>query len=60
MPSDDNSREAASAGSAASAARVVLVHGAYADGSSWADVIPPLHDEGIAVTAVQNARALTS
>jgi pimeloyl-ACP methyl ester carboxylesterase len=33
---------------------VVLVHGAYADGSSWADVIPLLQAEGIRVTAVQN------
>jgi len=33
---------------------VVLVHGAYADGSSWADVIPRLHDCGLTVTSVQN------
>ncbi|GAA1918553.1 alpha/beta hydrolase [Microbacterium aoyamense] len=33
---------------------VVLVHGAYADGSSWADVIPLLQAEGLNVTAVQN------
>ena len=33
---------------------VVLVHGAYADGSSWLDVIPLLQDAGITVTAVQN------
>ncbi|MFB2598372.1 alpha/beta fold hydrolase [Herbiconiux sp. P17] len=33
---------------------VVLVHGAYADGSSWADVIPLLQAAGLAVTAVQN------
>ncbi|MET0812344.1 MAG: alpha/beta hydrolase [Microbacterium sp.] len=33
---------------------VVLVHGAYADGSSWADVIPLLQAAGISVTAVQN------
>ena len=30
---------------------VVLVHGAWADGSSWAKVIAPLAAEGIAVTA---------
>jgi pimeloyl-ACP methyl ester carboxylesterase len=33
---------------------VVLVHGAYADGSSWAEVIKRLWREGVSVTAVQN------
>jgi pimeloyl-ACP methyl ester carboxylesterase len=33
---------------------VVLVHGAYADGSSWAKVIPILQKAGLHVTAVQN------
>jgi pimeloyl-ACP methyl ester carboxylesterase len=33
---------------------VVLVHGAYADGSSWSEVIKRLHGAGIAATAVQN------
>jgi pimeloyl-ACP methyl ester carboxylesterase len=33
---------------------VVLVHGAFADGSSWAKVIQILHAEGYNVTAVQN------
>ena len=33
---------------------VVLVHGAYADGSSWAKVIPLLQAAGMDVTAVQN------
>lgn len=32
---------------------VVLVHGAWADGSSWAKVIPLLAAKGMAVTAVQ-------
>lgn len=32
---------------------VVLVHGAWADGSSWAKVIPKLEAEGLHVTAVQ-------
>ncbi len=36
------------------ARNVVLVHGAYADGSSWADVIPLLQEKGLTVTAVQN------
>jgi pimeloyl-ACP methyl ester carboxylesterase len=33
---------------------VVLVHGAYADGSSWSEVIKRLQEAGITVTAVQN------
>jgi len=36
------------------ARNVVLVHGAWADGSSWADVIPYLQAAGLKVTAVQN------
>lgn len=33
---------------------VVIVHGAFADGSDWAKVIPLLQAKGITVTAVQN------
>jgi pimeloyl-ACP methyl ester carboxylesterase len=33
---------------------VVLVHGAYADGSCWADVIPYLQARGMNVASVQN------
>ena len=33
---------------------IVLVHGAFADGSSWAKVIPILEGDGYAVIAVQN------
>jgi pimeloyl-ACP methyl ester carboxylesterase len=33
---------------------IVLVHGAFADGSSWAKVIPILQAKGYKVTAVQN------
>jgi pimeloyl-ACP methyl ester carboxylesterase len=33
---------------------VVLVHGLYADGSSWAKVVPLLQAKGLHVTAVQN------
>jgi pimeloyl-ACP methyl ester carboxylesterase len=33
---------------------VVLVHGAFADGSSWARVIPILENDGYTVIAVQN------
>jgi pimeloyl-ACP methyl ester carboxylesterase len=36
------------------AKNVVLVHGAWADGSSWAEVIPLLQKAGLHVTAVQN------
>jgi ABC-type proline/glycine betaine transport system substrate-binding protein len=36
------------------AKNVVLVHGAWADGSSWAGVIPLLQKAGLHVTAVQN------
>ena len=32
----------------------MLVHGAYADGSCWADVIPVLQARGITVASVQN------
>jgi pimeloyl-ACP methyl ester carboxylesterase len=33
---------------------IVLVHGAWADGSSWAKIIPLLEAKGYHVTAVQN------
>jgi pimeloyl-ACP methyl ester carboxylesterase len=33
---------------------VVLVHGAYADGSSWSEVIERLQRAGVTATAVQN------
>lgn len=33
---------------------IVFVHGAFADGSSWAKVIPILQAQGYTVTAVQN------
>lgn len=32
---------------------VILVHGAWADGSSWAKIVPMLAKKGLAVTAVQ-------
>jgi pimeloyl-ACP methyl ester carboxylesterase len=34
---------------------VVIVHGAFADGSDWAKVIPLLQGKGVKVTAVQNS-----
>jgi len=43
------------AADAASTVRnIVLVHGAFADGSSWAKVIPLLEAKGLRATAVQN------
>jgi len=36
------------------ATNIVLVHGAFADGSSWSRVIPLLEERGFSVTAVQN------
>jgi pimeloyl-ACP methyl ester carboxylesterase len=36
------------------ARNVVLVHGLFADGSCWAEVIPPLQAAGLNVTSVQN------
>jgi pimeloyl-ACP methyl ester carboxylesterase len=51
---------AASAGSARAIAaprlidNVVLVHGLFADGSCWLDVIPRLQSVGLTVTSVQN------
>jgi pimeloyl-ACP methyl ester carboxylesterase len=39
---------------AAAARNVVLVHGAWADGSSWNQVIPILQAAGLHVTSVQN------
>ena len=33
---------------------IVLVHGAWADGSNWDDVVPTLLNEGFRVCAVQN------
>ena len=39
---------------ASSARNVVLVHGAYADGSCWSEVIARLQQAGMRATAVQN------
>ncbi|WP_050475664.1 alpha/beta fold hydrolase [Herbaspirillum rhizosphaerae] len=39
---------------ASDATTVVLVHGAFADGSSWEKVIPLLQAKGLKVVAVQN------
>ena len=39
---------------AAASRNVVLVHGLFADGSSWSEVIPRLQAAGLNVTSVQN------
>jgi pimeloyl-ACP methyl ester carboxylesterase len=44
----------AQAGKPVDAHNVVLVHGAWADGSSWSEVIVRLQAAGLHVTAVQN------
>lgn len=44
----------AHAADAAGKPSVVIVHGAFADGSDWARVIPILQAKGVKVTAVQN------
>lgn len=45
---------AAQTASAAAVKNVVLVHGAWADGSSWSKLIPLLEAKGLHVVAVQN------
>lgn len=47
-------RDPSEAQAAVSARNVVLVHGAYADGSSWSEVIGRLQAAGLRTTAVQN------
>ena len=42
------------AASAANSPSVVIVHGAFADGSDWAKVIPLLQAKGVHVVAIQN------
>lgn len=46
--------ETAHASPGAEKTTVVLVHGAFADGSSWNKVIPKLHAKGLNVVSVQN------
>jgi pimeloyl-ACP methyl ester carboxylesterase len=46
---------AVAAQAAPKARNVVLVHGLFADGSCWSEVIAQLQPKGINVTAVQNA-----
>jgi pimeloyl-ACP methyl ester carboxylesterase len=57
-----NAMAQASRGSAGAASKlptvkarnIVLVHGLFADGSSWSEVIPRLQAKGLNVTSVQN------
>jgi pimeloyl-ACP methyl ester carboxylesterase len=44
----------AQANSARGVSNIVIVHGAWADGSSWSKVIPLLQAKGLHVVAVQN------
>jgi pimeloyl-ACP methyl ester carboxylesterase len=53
-PTFAQARQTATAEAAGSKPTVVLVHGAWADGSSWAKVIPLLQAKGIRVMGVQN------
>jgi pimeloyl-ACP methyl ester carboxylesterase len=50
---DDDGDHGRGTAAHAQARDVVLVHGAWADGSSWADVIERLQRDGFAVRAVQ-------
>jgi pimeloyl-ACP methyl ester carboxylesterase len=56
LPSLSAALALAAAGQAAAAEQpsVVIVHGAFADGSDWAKVIALLQAKGVQVTAVQN------
>src|SRR5262249_25596706 len=48
------SRSALAQTTTTKAKTVVLVHGLFADGSSWSEVIPRLQAAGLNVTSVQN------
>jgi len=49
-----SSRGLAEAPARVKARNIVLVHGLFADGSSWLEVIPRLQQAGLNVTSVQN------
>jgi hypothetical protein len=49
-----SARGIAANSTAAKASNVVLVHGLFADGSCWSEVIARLHAAGLNATAVQN------
>ena len=54
LPLLAGNRPASETAAAPTVRNVVLVHGAFSDGSSWAKVIPLLEAKGLHVTAVQN------
>lgn len=54
LTSPDTTAPQTAATAPAGVKNIVLVHGTWADGSSWAKVIPLLQAEGYHVTAVQN------
>ena len=54
VASPSSAQTAARHAQPSSAVTVVLVHGAFADGSSWGKVIPMLQAKGLKVFAVQN------
>src|SRR5207237_3753078 len=54
LPLLAGNRPASETAAAPTVRNVVLAHGAFADGSSWAKVIPLLEAKGLHVTAVQN------
>lgn len=49
-----NTAAVAQANSSQGVSNIVIVHGAWADGSSWSKVIPLLQAKGLHVVAVQN------
>jgi len=54
MAASPGEKPAEGSGTAQPPTSVVLVHGAFADGSSWNKVIPLLQAKGLKVVAVQN------
>jgi pimeloyl-ACP methyl ester carboxylesterase len=54
VPGLTRAQAAPGAGRAVVARNIVLVHGLFADGSSWSEVIPRLQAVGLNVTSVQN------
>lgn len=51
---DDGERGDGRGRGGANKPRIVLVHGAWADGTGWQELIPPLEAEGYPVIATQN------
>ncbi len=54
MMAFSQTEEATAQASATGVKNVVLIHGAFADGSSWSKIIPLLEAKGLHVVAVQN------